>query len=262
MCRVKADAAQGVFYMFLRRFRRRVLGPRQVTCTGGLIYGVRSGQTLFRISRIFGVSVSDIQAANPGIDPNNLQIGQLLCIPGVAEQICPRGDLRTIRQGDTLSTIAQEAGLVLSDLIAANTFIPNPDEIFAGEQICVPRIIRFPCCFVLEPEPATIELGIRGVLMIEQLNETSRLTFAAVNLPAPSRFGNFDSYLGQLVFREIDFSARLARTDIPGQPVVWTGATAINVPPGAANFAFVVPANTPTGQQGAPILRGRVIDCR
>ncbi|MEK8132398.1 3D domain-containing protein [Paenibacillus filicis] len=44
-------------------------------------YQVKSGDTLYRISRSFGVDVNDIQAANPLSDPNRLKIGTLLDIP-------------------------------------------------------------------------------------------------------------------------------------------------------------------------------------
>jgi len=42
---------------------------------------IRSGDTFFALAQRFGVSVADLQAANPGVNPNALQIGQLVCIP-------------------------------------------------------------------------------------------------------------------------------------------------------------------------------------
>ena len=44
-------------------------------------YSVRSGDTLNRIASHFGTSSSRISAANRGIDPNRLRIGQLLTVP-------------------------------------------------------------------------------------------------------------------------------------------------------------------------------------
>src|SRR5436305_10017814 len=43
-----------------------------------------------------------------------------------------------VQQGDTLSGIAQEFGVSLSDLEAANPQITNPDLIFPGQVINIP----------------------------------------------------------------------------------------------------------------------------
>ncbi len=46
-----------------------------------IYYTIRPGDTLFTIAQRFNVPVQEIINANPGIDPNNLQIGQVICIP-------------------------------------------------------------------------------------------------------------------------------------------------------------------------------------
>ncbi len=48
-------------------------------------YIIQSGDTLYRISQRFNVSVASIISANPGVDPNYLRVGQRICIP----QGCP-----------------------------------------------------------------------------------------------------------------------------------------------------------------------------
>jgi LysM repeat protein len=44
---------------------------------------VRRGETLGRIARTYGVSLSDISAANDDLEPKELRAGQRLLIPGV-----------------------------------------------------------------------------------------------------------------------------------------------------------------------------------
>ncbi|HYF77054.1 MAG TPA: LysM peptidoglycan-binding domain-containing protein [Symbiobacteriaceae bacterium] len=57
-------------------------------------YIVQPGDSLYRIARNFGVSVAQLQAANPGLDPMRLQIGQRINIPAAAarEIVIPRED--------------------------------------------------------------------------------------------------------------------------------------------------------------------------
>ncbi len=53
---------------------------------------VRSGETLTHIARRYGIRLSDLEAANPGIRPRRLQIGQRLIVP-----IAPRAGARASR---------------------------------------------------------------------------------------------------------------------------------------------------------------------
>ena len=50
-------------------------------CESGNFYIIRSGDNLSVIANIFNVKVSEILEINSGLKPNNLQIGQIICIP-------------------------------------------------------------------------------------------------------------------------------------------------------------------------------------
>lgn len=47
----------------------------------GEVYTVQSGDTLFNIAGRYGITIADIVAANPGMDPDRLSIGQRIIIP-------------------------------------------------------------------------------------------------------------------------------------------------------------------------------------
>ncbi|MGF7186959.1 LysM repeat protein [Desulfitispora alkaliphila] len=231
-------------------------------CPGGILYAVRRGQTLFSISRLFSVTVDQIIEANPGIVPDRLTIGQVICIPGVVDRLCPRGRLRTVQRGETLFLIARAEGIPLNVLIEANFWLPDPTLIFPGEQICIPLIVTDACCLVLQRAVDANNLDFRGVSLIEPNDNGGRVTVAAVGLPEPSTFGDFNAYLGSLVFREIERLIPLERVSIDQQPVVWAGAIDVDVPPLGANLVVVFPYNTETDERGPDVLRGLVINCQ
>lgn len=117
-------------------------GPSQgVPCPGGQIYQVVSGDTMFEIARSFGVTLDALIQANPQItNPDLIFPGQEICVPGQAGPIpCPGGMLYVVMKGDTLFDIAQMNGISLASLIMANPQIPDPNLIYPGQTICVPK---------------------------------------------------------------------------------------------------------------------------
>lgn len=47
-------------------------------------YMIQQGDTLYRIANQYGVSVQDVINANPGVDPYNLHVGQIIRVPTAA----------------------------------------------------------------------------------------------------------------------------------------------------------------------------------
>jgi peptidoglycan endopeptidase LytF len=48
---------------------------------GTFTHTIRYGESLWIISNMYNTTVDAIMAVNPGIDPYNLRIGQIICIP-------------------------------------------------------------------------------------------------------------------------------------------------------------------------------------
>ena len=124
-------------------------GRRPPTCTG-FLYTVQPGDTMFFIARRFGISLDSLIAANPQIaDPNLIFPGDILCIPtlpppvppvpGRRPAFCPSSQLYTVQSGDTMFLIAQRFGIPLEALILANPQITDPNLIFPGDVLCIPR---------------------------------------------------------------------------------------------------------------------------
>ncbi len=106
------------------------------TCDG-LYYVVRPGDTLFSIAMMYNVTVAELMAANPGIDPNNLMVGQLICIPKVEPpKPCPGGSIYVVRENDSLSTILLRFNISVMDLMAGNPNL-DLDRIRVGQELCI-----------------------------------------------------------------------------------------------------------------------------
>lgn len=105
---------------------------------GSFSYTIKAGDTLYQLARTYGTTVNAITAINPGINPNALQIGQSICIPGTAPTTCPVGNFAyTIQGGDTLSELARRYGTTVSAIVAVNPGI-NPNALRIGQIICIP----------------------------------------------------------------------------------------------------------------------------
>ena len=100
-------------------------------------YVVRAGDTFFSLARRFNTTVAAIIAANPGVDPNRLVIGQTICIPRTGLPPCPGGNMYTIRRGDTLFAIARTFNVTVAAIIAANPGL-DPMSLRVGQMICIP----------------------------------------------------------------------------------------------------------------------------
>ena len=110
------------------------------TCTNGqTAYSIQAGDTLFSISMRFGITTQSILDANPGLSPNNLRVGEIVCIPGVAPPpVCPPNSFSyTIRAGDTLFLLAQRFGVTPQSILDLNPSI-LPDSLRVAQIICIP----------------------------------------------------------------------------------------------------------------------------
>ncbi|GGH79738.1 g-D-glutamyl-meso-diaminopimelate peptidase [Pullulanibacillus pueri] len=97
---------------------------------------VREGDTLLYFSQVFDVPLPLVIASNPKVDPERLEVGQKLSIPGYVKQTV------TIKKGDTFWSIATERQIPLDALILMNPET-DPHNLKIGEAVYVPiRITR------------------------------------------------------------------------------------------------------------------------
>jgi len=112
----------------------------------GNIYTVQFGDTLSRIARLFNTNVETIAQMNGIVNPNQIQVGQQLNIPGppaapeqAPTEVPPVAETQTyiVQPGDTLNRIAIRFGVSIGALIQANS-IRNPHLIYWGQLLVIP----------------------------------------------------------------------------------------------------------------------------
>jgi LysM repeat protein len=126
---------------------------------GTATYTVSPNDTLWDIATAHRVSVDALVAANPGVDPKALHEGQVLTIPAATEGTAapaagnpPASTPYTIRQDDTLWTIAATFDVTVEALTAANPGV-DPKLLRAGQVLKVPGVHKLPA----EAAPAPAE---------------------------------------------------------------------------------------------------------
>jgi LysM repeat protein len=110
----------------------------------GNIYIVQFGDTLSRIARLFNTTVETVAQMNGIVNPNQIQVGQQLNIPGPPPEpppteVPPVVETRTyiVQPGDTLNRIAIRFGVSISALVQANN-IRQPNLIYWGQVLVIP----------------------------------------------------------------------------------------------------------------------------
>jgi LysM repeat protein len=124
--------------------------PAPAPEAAGTEYVVVKGDSFAKIARKNGVSVKAIEAANPGVAPTKLKVGQKLSIPassGGAAASSSAGaqpstgsstgeEAYTVKSGDTLTKIAKSHGTTVKAIRAENSL--NTDHIKVGQKLKIP----------------------------------------------------------------------------------------------------------------------------
>ncbi|HBF36371.1 MAG TPA: hypothetical protein DDW50_03535 [Firmicutes bacterium] len=141
-------------------------------------YTIQPGDTLWELANDYDTTVEDILEANPGIDPGNLQVGQVIALadPQLSIQqrprprpyrpyrrpyryyrpyrpyyrpyppyyspyagTCPAGARPyTVQPGDNLYNIAARFGVSVDAIIAINPYVNFGLALQVGQLICIP----------------------------------------------------------------------------------------------------------------------------
>jgi LysM repeat protein len=125
-----------------------VVPPPVVEAPAGTEYVVVKGDSLAKIAKKNGVTLKALEAANPGVVPTKLKIGQKLVIPAGGKSLTDTaaptapavGDAGTasytVKSGDTLTKIAKAHGTTVKAIEAANGLTTT--KIAVGKKLKIP----------------------------------------------------------------------------------------------------------------------------
>lgn len=134
--------------------------PRQEESrTRETYHTIVAGETLYRLSVNYGISVQAICAANPGLDARNFRTGQVIRIPARTDdntlttsaptsqpqhpqqpqELRPNcRDMHKVKRKETVYSISREYGITEAELIAANPELKGGDKLKRGSFLCIP----------------------------------------------------------------------------------------------------------------------------
>ncbi len=131
-------------------------------------YVVVKGDSFSKIAKKYGVTVKAVEAANPGIEPTKLKVGQKLSIPapsGGAAASAPTGmataaaggdeETYTVKSGDTLTKIARANGSTVKAIESENNLTTT--EIKVGQKLKIPAKAAAPAP---APEPVAAPVPV------------------------------------------------------------------------------------------------------
>ena len=136
------------------------LPPAQAQSTGPT-YVVLAGEGLSVIANRFGVTIDALVAANPTLDPNNLQEGAVLTIPG-SPGLAGTVGVHPLEQGETLASLGYRFGQQPATLGQLNGVL-NPEQLYFNQPIIYLEQGDGRAIATGRALPATAQLGLVGL---------------------------------------------------------------------------------------------------
>ncbi|MDE3837805.1 spore gernimation protein [Bacillus methanolicus] len=127
-----------------------------------IIHVIQRGETLWQLANRYGVSISQIIAANELPNADRLVIGQAIIIPVAARQ-------HRVQAGETLWGIAQSYGVSSEAIIQANR-ITNPSAINPGMILYIPARTH-----TVQPGESLEQIARRYGTTVQELMRTNQI---------------------------------------------------------------------------------------
>ena len=132
-------------------------------------YSVRQGDSLSRISNLFGVSLESIKQENNLSDKDSIRAGQTLKLPVRKPEI-----VYTVKPGDSLSKVANTFGVSLQALLASNNL--RTHALREDQKLTIPVTIRRSKLSIAKPDNLQTNLAAGNTDKLDNSRSAGRLT--------------------------------------------------------------------------------------
>ncbi len=133
---------------------------------GDTFHTIAPGETLYRLTVVYGVSAKAICEANPGLSADNFRTGQVIRIPAADAQnavqqeaaATPQSNIQPpvesrcremhkVKRRETVYSISRLYGISKEELLAANPELEGKTKIKRGKMLCIP----YPTAQTMQP---------------------------------------------------------------------------------------------------------------
>ncbi len=163
-------------------------GGKYVTPIDSNYYTVKSGDSLWSISRKFGITVDELKNAN-NLSSNLLSVGQNLIIPGKEAQATV--DEYVVKKGDSLYSIAKKYNTSVDNLKSINNIITD--------SLAIGQIIKLPSTsndtgdtYIVKKGDSLYSIAKAYNTSVDKLKEINNLTSNALAIGQVLKLPNSD----------------------------------------------------------------------
>jgi LysM repeat protein len=173
------------------------IGTETINGKTYVLHRVEQKETLYSISRRYGVTIASIVEQNPKAD-GGLEVGQVLKVPYVARLAVKtaNGIVHKVAPKETLYSIARLYGVEVSELRAKNGL--KDDNLTVGQELTIPRKSTSPVSPPAQVQPVK---GVHTVAAGETLYSIARQYNVGVeDLKKWNSLTGTDLKVGQVLF--------------------------------------------------------------
>lgn len=141
-------------------------------------YVVKKGDTLYKIARMYNISVNDLMGWN-NLSGNNINVGDKLIIKKPDIDIASDVDTYVVKKGDTLYSIAKKYNTSVSDIKTLNNI--DGDNLSIGLKLVVPKNVDY-VIYSVEPNDTLYSISRKFNTTVSMLSDINNLSTSMLSV--------------------------------------------------------------------------------
>lgn len=162
-------------------------GGKYVAPVGSDYYTVQKGDSLWSISKKYGISVDELKNAN-SLSSNLISVGQNLLIPSLEENLT--SDTYTVKSGDTLYGIAKKYGTSVDNIKSLNNLV--------SDALSIGQVLKIPSSgtnevYVVQNGDTLYSIARKYGISVDELKNLNNLTSNTLSIGQTLKVSGSDS---------------------------------------------------------------------